>query len=354
MRTARTVTGAAAALAVGTLLLAGCSGSTGSDATAGSSPSSTARPATIVSTTTTLPQVRAAALLPCPPGAALFATVPDWVTGTLPAGTALAKGTTTGTNGLPEGTPVEFVTVLVGPKEGETLQTLTVSWRPGSGPVTFEWDPSVPKVTTVRGRPGTIAPTVSRSGAGPTTAAWNEDGAAWTASSSLDVEELAKVLDGLDLSEDGATDPSGGFTPVGTGPTGGTGQQRVTELQVRTAASTPAKERVLYLRVDPPREGTNGPTQVPAGGVVSTTMVDGRVVLLNPFQATSSTEDGSPVEIRSYDGQSRPTAFDRVTVTAVLAGLHRRGPADAKLVDSLSLGDAPPDGAAPKGFCRET
>ena len=353
MGKARTVMGAAVALAVGTVLLTGCSGSGKSDAASTTESTTTAKPTTSLSTTSTVPQVRAAALPPCPAGATLFTTLPDWLTSRLPAGTTLAKGATTGTNGLPEGTPVEVATVFVGPKEGEQLQTLTVYRRPGSGPVTFEWDPSVPKITTVRGRPGTIAPTVSRSGAGPVVASWNEDGAAWTASSSLGVEALAKVLDGLDLSEAGVTDPSGSFQKVGSGPTGSTGPQRVTELQVRTAAASPAKERVLYVRIDPARPGTTGPTQVPAGGVASTIKVDSRVVLLNPFQATASTDDGSAVEIRSYDGESQPATLDRAALTAILTGLHRRSAADAKVVDQLPLGDAGPDGAAPPGFCRE-
>jgi hypothetical protein len=45
--------------------------------------------------------------------------------------------------------------------------------------------------------------------------------------------------------------------------------------------------------------------------------------------------------------------MDRATATAVLAGLHRRGPADAQVVDRLPVGDAGPDGAVPPGFCRE-
>ena len=345
----RTVTGAIAALAAGAALLAGCGGSKGP----GAAPTITSRPSTSLSTTTTVPQVRAAALPPCPPGAAGFTTVPDWVTGTLPAGTTLARGTTTGTNGLPESTPVEFVTVLVGPEDGQQLQTLAVYRRPGTVPAVLEWDPSVPKLSTVRGRPGTVGQTVSRSGAGPTTAVWEEDGAYWTATSTLGVYALARQLELLSLADDGVTDPSGSLTKVGAGPTGTTGQQRVTELQVRTAGTSPAMERVLYVRVDPRRDGAAGPTQVPSGGATSMTKVDGQVVLLNPFQATSSTEDGSPVEIRSYDGESRPAALDRATVTAVLAGLHRRGPADAKVVDQLPLGDAGPDGAVPSGFCRE-
>lgn len=354
MGTARSATGTAAALAVGTLLLAGCSGSTGSDAAAGSSTTATSRPTTSVSTTSTVPQVRADALPPCPTGAAGFTTVPDWVTGTLPAGTALTKGSTTELAPQGDVAPMPFVTVLVGPKDGAQVSTISVDRTPGSTSTNQGWNSSAPTLSTVRGRPGTVGQTVSRAGAGPTTAVWEEDGATWTATSSLGVDALATALEGLTLAADGVTDPSGGFTQVGTGPRYATGTARVTELQVRTAASSPATERVLYVRIDPAAPGTNGPLQLPAVGVASTTEVDGRVVLLNPYQATSATQDGSQVEIRSYDGESRPSPLDTATAKAVLAGLHRRGPADAGLVDTLSLGDAPPDGAAPNGFCRES
>ena len=353
MRTARTVTGAAAALAVGTLLLAGCSGSTGSDTAAGPSTTTTSRPTTSVSTTSTVPQLRAAMLPPCPPGAAGFTTVPDWVTGTLPARTALTRGSTTQLAPQDDVAPMPFVTVLAGPKDGTQVPTISVDRTPGSTSTNQGWNSSAPMLSTVRGRPGTVGQTVSRSGAGPTTAVWEEDGATWTATSSLGVDALAKALEGLTLAAEGVTDPSGSFTQVGTGPRYATGTARVAELQVRTAASSPAKERVLYVRIDPAAPGTTGPLHLPAAGVSSTTRVDGRVVLLNPFQATSSLDDGSQVKIRAYDGESRPSALDPAAARAVLAGLQRRSPADAQLVNSLSLGDAGPDGAAPAGFCRE-
>lgn len=353
MGTARTVTSAAAALAVSTLLLAGCSRSTGSDAGAGSSPSSTARPTTSVSTTSTLPQLRAAVLPPCPPGATGFITVPDWVTGTLPAGTTLTKGSTTQLDPRDDVAPMPYVTVLVGPKDGTQVPTISVDRTAGSTSTNQGWNSSTPMLSTVRGRPGTVGQTVSRSGAGPTTAVWEEDGATWTATSSLGVDALAQQLAGLTLAAEGVSDPSGSFTQVGTGPRYATGTARVTELQVRTAASSSAKERVLYIRIDPAAPGTTGPLHLPAAGVSSMTKVDGRVVLLNPSQATSSTVNGSQIEIRAYDGESRPASLDPALATTVLAGLHRQRPADTQLVDSLSLGDAGPDGAVPPGFCRE-
>jgi hypothetical protein len=353
MGTERSLRGAVAALAVGTLLLAGCSGSTGSDAAAGSSTTTTSRPTTSVSTTSTVPQLRAAMLPSCQPGAAEFTTVPDWVTGTLPAGTTLTKGSTTGTTGLPAGAPMEFTTLLLGPNDGTQLPTISVYRTTGSVSTNQGWNSSAPMLSTVRGRPGTVGQTVSRSGAGPTTAVWEEDGATWTATSNLGVGALAKALEGLTPAAEGVTDPSGSFTQVGTGPRYATGAARVTELQVRTAASSPAEERVLYIRIDPAAPGTTGPLRIPTAGVTSTAKVDGRIVLLNPFQATSSIDDGSQVEIRAYDGESMPSSLDPATAKAVFAGLHRRGPADDELVNSLSLGDAVPDGAVPPGFCRE-
>lgn len=343
--------GAVAALTAGAVLLAGC---TGTDAPAAGPPTtSTTSTTSNASTTSTVPQLRAAALPPCATGATGITTLPDWVTGPLPPGTALTHGNT-GVVVPAGGVPVPFVTVLVGPKDGEQVPTISLYRTPGATSTNVEWDPSVATLGTVRGRPGTVGRTISRGGLGPTTAVWQEGGASWTATSSLGSAALVGALDRLSLSPDGATDPTGSFAQVGTGPQFTTSTARSTQLQVRTTASSPADERVLYARIDRAAPGTTGPLQLPAGGVAAATRVDGRVVLRNPFAATSTTADGAQVEVRAYDGASRPASLDPATLTAVLAGLHRRGPADAAAVDSLSLGDLDPGGAVPEGFCRES
>ncbi len=309
-----------------------------------------------------MPQLRAAALPPCPAGANGITTLPDWVTGALPAGTTLARGSTGVNAPQDDGAPRPLVTLLVGRKDGEQVPTITLYRTPGVTAATLdpsqEWNPGVPRLTTVRGRPGTVGQTISRSGPGPTTATWGEAGDTWTATSTLGVDALAAALGALRLADDGVTDPTGAFTQVGSGPylasgAWSRGLLRVTQLEVRTAAPTPAKQRVLYVRIDPAAPGTTGPLGGPAGGTSSTTELDGRTVLLNPYALTAALDDGSQVGIRAYDGQSQPASLDPATATAVLAGLHRRGPADAPLVDSLPVGDAGPDGAVPPGFCRE-
>ena len=355
---ARRLTVTVAALAV--LSVTGCSSSdrpadvTTTTTAPTTAPTTSSAQTASTTTTATLPQIRPAALPTCAAGATSYTTVTDWVVDDLPPGT---RTTSASTGVLPPQVvagDVDLITVLVGPASGGTRPTVVVARSPRTATTTPEWDPSVPLLRSVRGGPGTVGRTISRSGAGPTTAVWDEAGTSWSArSDTLSTTDLVAALGGLRLDRSGATDPTGAFERVGNGPAYAPGAWRVTQLEVRTTAADPADERVRYVRIDPAAPGTVGPTQVPRVGVRTLARVDGRVLLLGGFDAVSTTPDGSLVTISSYDGSSRPVALDPGTVRAIVAGLRRRAPADDAAVAAVPLGPAGVDGAAPPDFCRE-
>jgi len=337
------------AVVVAASVTVGCGEGTDSAVSAGA-PSTTAPPTS--APTSAPPTTAASSLADCPRDGTDDTTTTDWVTRDLPDGVRLAQASTT-IVGATDAPAPPFVTVLVGPPTDPPpglagadipyLSSVTVERGVPSEP-SARGDAWALTTVTVRGVDGRVGRSQSRGGLGPVTAFWDGAGVTWAGSSpNLDAAALVAVLDGLDLSGDVVSDPSGAYRTVGSGATVALGPARVTSLEVHVDGERPEDARVLYLRIDPSAPGTDGPTRLPGGGVGSVTEVDGRVLLLGG-EAVTTTDDASQVSVRVYDGQSRPVSLDATAVDAIrtaVAALHRREPSDEALVAAFPADGAP-------------
>lgn len=326
---------------------------------AASGSTSTVAPTSTAPSTSAPPTTAAASLPDCPRDGTDYTTTTDWVTRDLPTGVRLAQASTTFVGPTDAPAP-PFVTVLVGPPADPPPELAGADISYLSSVIVERHVPSEPiaqtdvwgfTTVTVRGVDGRVRRDQSRGGLGPVTALWDEAGFTWAGSSpNLDAAALVAVLDGLDLSGDVVSDPSGDHRTVGSGPAVASGPARVTSLQVNVDGERPEDARVLYLYIDPSAPGTDGPNRLP-GPVGLVTEVDGRVLLIGG-EALTTTDDASQVSVRVYNGQSQRQTFDAAAINAVrtvVASLHRREPSDDALVAAL-----PGDGATGVGTSAAT
>ena len=317
----------------------------------------TMSPTTLVSPTSTAPASGNAIFLSdvpvCDRSGASYSTAPDWVSDPLPEGMRMEVAQT-GANAAADAPPARSRTWLLADIEGDRVVGLISLGRAGAPPGLSGGgvDPPAPVVDGVRGRPGRIETRVDRSAMPLQVAEWTEHGETWTASSTLDAHSLGAAIEPVVIDGDAVRDPTGRFEVIGAGPPYAAGRSRVTQLEV----VGPGPDRLRhYVRIDDPVPGATGITTLPPGlPQPAVGSVDGRLVVLNPQTAVTTTADGSPVWIDVYDETSNAARINPDVLSVVLSSLRRRTAADdAWMADVPLVVGAGASDVALSGHCRE-
>ena len=343
----------ALAIVAACLVAAGCGEAT-EDASAPTSGSdaSTARSSTTSSTTTTTTPE----LPPCDPAAELRQVAPDWLPEELPEGFEVVYGETQVYPRAPQPPMPETWSFALGERLDGGRLGLKLRLGAGSDPSMsyYQLAPDEPTIDAVRGLPGKVGRVVSRGdGIGMRMARWEEQGLQWTASTAPDAltnSELVELLERLELSRDGVTDPTGALTLLGrTRPAPAAGEDRYTRVVFRRVGA-PMNERI-QIDVTPPREGSEGIV----GPVGDRLLESDRGMVVSNGRAATAAQTGGPslsLEVIDMSGHGQVTALSMEDVEALLLTPWTRVTDDDPRRRSVPLGDHEYS-AEPLEFCRE-
>ena len=334
--------------------LAGC-GESGVDPEVGK------RSAEAVSTSTTLPGTSDAVAttsvatltppLPCP-ASANYTTLPDWTLDDLPDGlVASYSNTSVHDDPLPGPDPVPYQFVMAA-GSSDRLDAVVMIVR-DAPPLGTSGAPESDRssIEGVRGHKGSIVKWMTRSGPPYSSiAVWNEKGTQWRSTSALEPAELGKTLTSLTLSHDDVSDTTSRFALIGEGPVESGEPVRQTVVSVGDSSSS-QDSLIVTIRSVP--NGTTGLVDGPWAWLGSA-MADnsGRIVTVNdrvmaqvPGQVSTSTTDGSQIEVRAINTEQ---TIPPETLAAIASRVRPTTEADAGVVPYL-----PPGNPASEVICSE-
>lgn len=333
-------------------LTAGC-GDPANEAATDASETSTTAPTTSTTTTTT---TTAPELPPCDPAAEFHQVTADWLPDAVPEGWEIVYGTTRVSARQPGSDGAEWwgyslAERLDDNRLGLRLDLAATVEEGTSQSVLVDEEPVL---TTVRGRPGTVGRWVDRGDSvGSRMARWQEQGLHWhavTASGVLTNEELAAIVDRLEISRDGVVDPTGTLTTLGRSRSGPpVTQDRYTRVVLRRAGA-PADERV-QIDVTAPVEGTEGLLHTTGDQLLED---DRGMIVSDGRKASARQANGLGLDLEAIDmsghGNVAPLSMTDLE-NLLLTPWSQVGPDDPRR-RTVALTD-PADSAQPPDFCRE-
>lgn len=383
---------ASALLAVATIALAaGCSAEEQVTTVAESTTGSQGTASTPVSSSTTTPSSTTTAIdaatvlnaLPAcaetvstEPAAWVYLTLPDWVPGDLPARFELTDAQTYGPATNPSGDEADQVVPqtewLLAELDGDRVVSIirvvrgVVADPNGYG---FEQAPESPVLDSVRGRPGRIFTSTSRSDPiGARVAEWTEGGDHWRADSLLGAEELAAALEPLSIHGDDLTDTTGRFQVLGRSEPVPTDQgigDRLTTLTITERNGPGELDLNLEVQIEKPPSGLEGllhPTVEPGWFM---TEIDGRPAIRSAPErndartfVVTTLADGSLLSIHWWEEGATYRPLDDAsiehvdeTLRRVVTSLRRRTAVDDDLMARLATESDEDGGSLP--LCME-
>lgn len=337
-------------------LAAGCGDPAGEAATETSEPSNTAPTATTSSTTTTSTSTTVPELPPCDPAAGVHQVVADWLPDAVPEGWEIVYGATQVYPRQPGSNGAGWWGFSLAERldEHRLGLRLDLGARVDEGTSYQVLVDEEPVLTTVRGGPGTVGRWVDRGDSvGSRMARWEEQGLHWhaaTAPGALSNEELAAILDRLEISRDGVVDPAGTLTTLGRSRSGPpVAQDRYTRVVVRRAGA-PASEQV-QIDVVAPVEGTDGLLHTTGDQLLED---DRGMIVSDGRRASARQPDGLGLELEAIDmsGHGNVAPLSMTDLELLLLTPWSRVAPDDPRRRTVALVD-PDHSAEPPDFCRE-
>ena len=333
-------------------LAAGCGDPADEAATETSEPTTTApTTSTTTPTTTTVPE-----LPPCDPAADFHQVVADWLPDAVPEGWEIVYGSTQVYPRQPgsEGAGWWGFSLAERLDENRLGLRLDLGATVDEGTSHQGLADGEPVLTTVRGRPGTVGRWIDRGDSvGRRMARWEEQGLHWHAATDSDAltnEELAAIVDRLEISRDGVVDPTGTLTTLGRGRSGPpVAQDRYTRVVVRRAGA-PANERV-QIDVVAPVEGTDGLLHTTGEQLLED---DRGMIVSDGRRASACQSDGLGLDLEAIDmsGHGNVAPLSMTDLEMLLLTPWARVAPDDPRRRTVALVD-PDYSAEPPDFCEE-